>query len=78
MADGEPELPETDEEWQQAVDLAHGFLAINSARQYGFITGGPACNVSRCEEVLALGRDRGFKPQAGAIEQTVKILRDRS
>lgn len=70
----ESKLPETDEEWQECVDIAHGLLHIESARAYGFVTGGPRCNVERCEEILALGAERGFTPRDGAVEATVRTF----
>lgn len=74
MSDGEPRLPETPEQWQEAVDLAHGFLAIESCRQYGLVTGGPRANVSRCEEILTLGKERGIAPREGAIETVAALI----
>ena len=54
--------PKTDAEWQEAVDLAEFYLRLDSARQYGLITGGPEVNVARCEALLATGKERGFRP----------------
>lgn len=68
------ELPRTDDEWQEAVDVAHGLIAIESARAYGFIEGGPHGNVERCEEILALGKAKGINPREGAIESTVDVF----
>ena len=37
-------------------------LALDSARQYGLVTGGPVIDVDRCWELLARGRAKGFVP----------------
>lgn len=63
--------PSTPEEWQAAVDAAEGALAVDSARQYGLVTGGPIVNVDRCVEILDAGRERGITPASDAIEKFV-------
>jgi hypothetical protein len=63
--------PRTDAEWQEAVDGAFACLVLDSARQYGFVEGGPAVNVERCEEILARGRERDVTPSADAIERFI-------
>lgn len=70
----EPRLPDSDGEWQECVDLAHGLLAIQSAREYGLITGGPHCDTDRCVELLELGKARGFTPSATASEDTIALF----
>lgn len=67
-------LPATPDEWQMAVDLARGALALDSARGYGLVTGGPKVNVGRCEEILNMGMARGVMPSADAIENFVACL----
>lgn len=69
-------LPVTDEQWQEAVDVAHGLLAIESARRFGLIRGGPQCNVERCEEILTLGLERGTAPSQTAVEDTARAFKD--
>ncbi len=54
--------PQTPVEWQEAVDVAHMLLTIDSARQYGLIKGGPAVNVDRCAEIIKRGAALGFVP----------------
>jgi hypothetical protein len=54
--------PKNAGEWQEAVDAACFLLLIDSARQYGLITGGPTVNVSRCEDILERGRKQGVVP----------------
>lgn len=68
--------PVTPEEWQEAVDAAHACLALDAARQYGFVTGGPTVVVHRCELILVAGRARGFTPRLDAVERFVEVLRD--
>lgn len=61
--------PQTDAEWQDAVDAAQGALALDAARAYGLVEGGPGVNVARCEEFLAKGEARGIHPTGDAIER---------
>lgn len=72
--DATPKDPGTDAEWQAAVDVARGLLAIESARLYGLITGGPRCNVERCQEILSAGAQRGLTPTKDAVENTMKVF----
>lgn len=52
--------PRTDEEWKEAADIANVALLIDSARQYGLITGAPPVNVARCEEIISRAKRRGI------------------
>lgn len=61
--------PQTDADWQEAVDAAEVMMLGDSARQYGLITGWPVVNIERCEEILAKGKQRGFVPAADAVER---------
>lgn len=61
--------PDTPTQWQEAVDAAHACLALEAARLYGLVTGGPPVNVGRCEEILAQGRTRGYAPADDAVER---------
>lgn len=53
--------PETPEEWQAAVDMAHFYLCLDAARRYGLISGGPEIDVDRCEDILERGQARGVR-----------------
>jgi hypothetical protein len=66
--------PRTKRQWQDAVDAAEGALTLDSARQYGLVTGGPVVNVERCVEILSKGKARGITPSADAIEQFIAEL----
>jgi hypothetical protein len=66
--------PRTSAEWQEAVDMAHACLALDSARQYGLVTGGPGVNVARCIDILDEGKRRGVAPSPDAIENFVKAF----
>lgn len=55
--------PQTPAEWQECVDFAHAFLLIESAREYGLITGGPVIDTARCETMLARGKALGYEPR---------------
>jgi len=59
----QPENPRTREQWREAVNTAHFLLLLDSARQYGLVTGGPEIDVERCEEILTLGKARGIEPK---------------
>jgi hypothetical protein len=63
--------PETDREWQDAVDAAKGALALESARTYGLVTGGPDVDVRRCNVILGRGASRRppVLPSADAVER---------
>ncbi len=69
-----PKMPITPEEWQLAVDLAEGAIAVTAARAYGIITGGPDIDCDRCEEILAEGAKRGYLPAPNAIEKFTTSL----
>ena len=66
--------PKTPGEWQDAVDMAEGFSLLDSARQYGLVTGGPEIDVDRCEAILQEGRRRGVRPAPDAAERVVAGL----
>lgn len=61
--------PKTTAEWQEAVDLAEGALALESARAYGLVRGGPTVNSERCSTILREGARRGVVPSADAVEK---------
>ena len=67
----ETPLPQTREEWQDAADCADWALALDSARQYGLVTGGPRVYVERCEGILKLAAERGIRPHPDAIERVM-------
>lgn len=56
--------PKNRAEWQEAVDSAAFAEALDSARQYGLIETDVKVNAKRCEEILRLGKLRGFVPQS--------------
>jgi hypothetical protein len=60
--------------WQELVDSAHALLSIDSARQYGLITGGPECNHKRCYQILKDGQARGVHPRADAVESFIAAV----
>jgi hypothetical protein len=66
--------PSTAVEWQEAVDLASGMLAVEAARLYGLITGGPKIIVARREEILSRGAHLGYTPRPEAIEEVATAL----
>lgn len=58
-------------EWQEAADAAHGALALDAARTYGFVSGGPKVDIVRCEEILRRAATLGITPAADAIERFI-------
>ena len=58
--------PSSAAEWQEAVDLADVLLRVDSAEQYGLITG-PRVDVERCERILDAGKSLGYTPRPDAI-----------
>jgi hypothetical protein len=54
--------PQTPEQWQEAVDSAEFFLALESAGQYGLISSDIKVDVGRCEELLTRGKTLGYTP----------------
>ena len=56
-------LPGTRQEWQDLVNAAEFLLLVDSARQYGLVTGGPEADVERCILILEEGRRRGVTPR---------------
>jgi hypothetical protein len=63
--------PQTEVEWQIAVDAANALLRIDAARQYGLIVGGPAIDVDRCVELLERGAAQGTVPRRESVEEYV-------
>jgi hypothetical protein len=63
--------PSSPAEWQEAVDAAEGALALDTARKYGLVTGGPEINVARCCEIKLKGLRMGIRPRPNAIENFV-------
>jgi hypothetical protein len=66
--------PQSAEEWSEAVCLADAWLRIHSAGQYGLITGGPAVDVSRAEEILETGRKRGIRPDEKRVDDIIQAF----
>ncbi len=64
--------PKTKDEWQEAVDAAHVLLILDSARQYGLVSGGPKPNASRCEQILQEGKKRGIRPREDAVDRAFR------
>lgn len=61
--------PEGPEEWQATVDQAKALLILEDARLYGLVSGGPAVNVPRCEDILRRGATLGYRPRPDAAKQ---------
>jgi hypothetical protein len=66
--------PETPAEWQAAIDMAASWLLVDSARQYGLITGGPVVDVVRCDQLLTAGRARGVVPITRGVDACLDAI----
>jgi hypothetical protein len=66
--------PQTLAQWQEAADAAVGCLALESARLYGFVTGGPDVNVERCTQIIERAREFGVHPNDEAVDRFVVEL----
>jgi hypothetical protein len=66
--------PQTAAEWQEAVNGAEACLLIDSARQYGLITGGPVIDVTRCERILTAGRGRQILPSKSGVDAYIQAF----
>lgn len=53
--------PTTPDEWQLVADFSAFCLAVENARLYGLIEGGPEINVDRCRDLLLMAQDRGIE-----------------
>lgn len=71
-------MPRTPDEWQEAVDWAQALLALDAARQFGLVTGGPDVNAARCLELLDRGGRRGVTPRPDCIEGCLHALMERA
>jgi hypothetical protein len=57
-------FPETEREWQDAVDAAQFLLALEAAMLYRLIdVTDVQMDTARCERILVLGRGLGYKPR---------------
>ena len=66
---GKYEEPLTLDQWQDAVDMAHGAMQFQAAKDYGLVTGGATVNVGLCEEILEKGARRRAGPRPDAVER---------
>ncbi len=66
--------PETDAEWQEAVNGAAGMRMIADCKMYGLIAGGPNIDVSRCDEILERGRARGVLPSMPDTDLAIGLI----
>lgn len=70
----EPRQPKTRAEWQEAADAAEALITLDSARQYGLVTGGPGVNIDRCLAILRAARRKGIRPAKDCVERLVAEL----
>ena len=69
-----PQDPQTQAEWQDAVNAAEFCVALDSCKQYGLLDGVPNINVERAIELLRRGAGRGFRPLP--LEELLKLYID--
>lgn len=58
-------------ELREVALAAEVCLRIEAARQYGFIVGGPAINVERCDHVLARAREHDITFSGEEIDAAI-------
>jgi hypothetical protein len=63
--------PKTTAEWQEAVDVAYVMLLVDSAKQFGLITG-PDVNISRCNMLIEQGAALGITPSPNALNYMLR------
>ncbi len=61
--------PQTREEWQEAVDLAHFYLVVHAAVLFGLVESTAAVDVDRCAYILGGGAARGVRPSHNGLVQ---------
>jgi hypothetical protein len=66
--------PNTDAEWQEAVDLAELYTQLESAQAYGLITGCPPVDGVRCREILERGRAHGVLPNPESVQRMLYAM----
>jgi hypothetical protein len=54
--------------------LAETCLLLDSARQYGLVTGGPEVDVARCLELLDRGRQLGHVPTTAGTDACIQAF----
>lgn len=69
-----PRNPKNRAEWQEAVDAAYACLALESARAYGLVRGGPRVNSARALDLLRQGKQLCITPSGVAIERFIERL----
>lgn len=52
--------PRAPQEWQDCLDKIALLMLIDSARQYGLISGGPLAKVDRCLRLMRKGERLGY------------------
>jgi hypothetical protein len=67
-------LPQSPDDWQNAVDAAQGILELDAMKQHGLIKGGPQCDAYRCLAFLAVAKALGYTPAADACEQLMNEM----
>lgn len=67
--------PETPAEWQAAVNAAKALLALDDARLYGLVTGGPKVDRDRCVHILDAGLALGWVPREHDVAALMNEIR---
>lgn len=70
-------LPQTDDEWQNAIELADWILAVHNARRSGIEHHGPSVDVDRVREIITAAQQRGFKCRPGHIRRLSQAWNDK-
>ncbi len=76
--DHTPRNPRTRAEWRVAVNMAQACLVLDSARQYGLVTGGPTINLDRCQSILQQGVARRIRPTDADVDAILILIADQT
>ena len=68
------QLPQTDDEWQGAVDAAAACRMIHDCKLYGLLEGGPLIHADRCDYILERGAEHGILPSDRAEDLAVALI----
>ena len=67
--------PQTDAEWQEAVDGADAWLKIDLAIKDGLVKYCGKINAERCREILEQGQKKHIQPRPQALDELLRTLK---
>ncbi len=69
------EEPQTDAEWQAAVDEAEAWLMIHLTIKHGLVEYSGKINAVRCREILERGQKKHIHPSPEALDELLTRLK---